>query len=233
MLGGGYPIEGVVNQEWKKWTGRFVANWTPKLDFTDETLLYASYSRGYKGGGANPPTPESELTSAQSSVTHPPTFAPEFVNAYELGTKNTLLDGAMTFNGDVFYYDYKGYQISQIVDRTSINLNFDAKVKGAELEATWEPVPGLKFNFAGGLEDTRVDNGQSAIDLMDRTAGHTDWVVIKPYISETSNCIIPANVARQLLLVVPGPDIFGAGLDGACDALTTRGRVLLRTAVRA
>ncbi len=60
----------------------------------------------------------------------------------------------MTLNGDVFYYDYKGYQISQIVDRTSINLNFDAKVKGAELEATWEPVPGLRFNFAGGLEDT-------------------------------------------------------------------------------
>ncbi len=223
MLGGGYPIEGVVNQEWKKWTGRFVANWTPKLDFTDSTLLYASYSRGYKGGGANPPTPESELTSAQSSVTHPPTFAPEFVNAYELGTKNTLLDGAMTFNGDVFYYDYKGYQISQIVDRTSINLNFDAKVKGAELEATWEPVPGLKFNFAGGLEDTRVDNGQSAIDLMDRTAGHTDWVVLKPYISETSNCIIPANVARQLLLAVPGPDLFGAGLDGACDAAYNAG----------
>ena len=69
------------------------------------------------------------FASAQSSVTHPPTFAPEFVNAYELGTKNTLLDGGLTLNGDVFYYDYKGYQISQIVDRTSINLNFDAKVE--------------------------------------------------------------------------------------------------------
>ena len=89
-------------------------------------------------------------SSAQSSVTHPLTFTPEFVNAFELGTKNTLLDGAMTLNGDVFYYDYKGYQISQIVDRTSINLNFNAKVKGAELEATWEPMPGLRFNFAGG-----------------------------------------------------------------------------------
>ena len=52
-------------------------------------------------------------------------------------------------------YNYKGYQISQIVDRTAINDNFDATVKGAELEAMWEPVPGLKFNFAGGYEDTR------------------------------------------------------------------------------
>ena len=198
LLGGGYPIEGVVNQEWKEWTGRFVANWTPKLDFTDETLVYASYSRGYKGGGANPPQPQTDFSNPQSSVAHPATFAPEFVNAYEIGTKNTLLDGGLTLNGDVFYYDYKGYQISQIVDRTSINLNFDAKVKGAELEATWEPLPGLKFNFAGGLEDTRVNNGQSAIDLMDRTAGHTDWVVVKPFFGDTSNCILPAKVVRQI-----------------------------------
>ncbi|HEY5239532.1 MAG TPA: TonB-dependent receptor, partial [Rhizomicrobium sp.] len=153
-----------------------------------------------------------------SSTTHPPTFAPEFINAYELGTKNTTLDGAVTLNGDVFYYDYKGYQISQIVDRTSINLNFNAKVKGAELEATWEPVAGLRFNFAGGYEDTRVDNGQSAIDLMDRTDGHTDWLIVKPFVAETSNCILPANVVRQILMTYPYPAVFETGLDGACDA---------------
>ena len=56
--------------------------------------------------------------------THPLTFKPEFIDAFELGTKNTLLDGALTFNGDVFYYNYKGYQISEIVDRTAINLQF-------------------------------------------------------------------------------------------------------------
>ena len=30
-------------------------NWTPKLDFTDQTLVYGSYAHGYKAGGANPP----------------------------------------------------------------------------------------------------------------------------------------------------------------------------------
>ncbi|HEV2561066.1 MAG TPA: TonB-dependent receptor [Rhizomicrobium sp.] len=216
-LGGGYSVASVVRQEWKEWTGRFVANWTPKLDFTAQTLLYASYARGYKGGGANPPGPVADFFSAETSLTHPPTFAPEFVNAYELGTKNTLLDGGLTLNGDVFFYDYKGYQISQIVDRTSINLNFDAKIKGAELEATWEPMPGLKFNFAGGLEDTSVNKGQSAIDLMDRTAGHSDWVVVRPFVSETANCILPASIVRQILQAFDGPNIFGAGLAFACD----------------
>ena len=116
-------------------TGRGVVTWTPDLDFTDQTMVYASYSRGYKAGGANPPRPEGEFTSGLRSAAHPDTFDPEFVNAYELGTKNTLLDGDLVLNADAFYYDYKGYQISQIVDRTSININVDAHIYGAELQA--------------------------------------------------------------------------------------------------
>jgi iron complex outermembrane recepter protein len=45
----------VERQEWSELTGRFNAQWSPKLDFTDQSMFYASYSRGYKGGGVNPP----------------------------------------------------------------------------------------------------------------------------------------------------------------------------------
>jgi outer membrane receptor protein involved in Fe transport len=200
LIGGwGYPVTGIVNQQWDELTGRAVANWTPKLNFTDQTLVYASYSRGYKAGGANPPPPNFFTAYIGGAVTHPLTFAPEFVNAYEAGTKNTLLDGALTFNGDVFYYDYKGYQISEIVDRTSVNLNFNANVRGAEIETSYEPLPGLRFNFAGGWEDTKLASGSEAIDLMDRTAGHSDWIVVKPTIYSDSNCILPQYVVADLL----------------------------------
>jgi iron complex outermembrane receptor protein len=210
----GYPISGTVDQQWQQFTGRFVANWTPKLDFTDQTLFYASYSRGYKAGGANPPGPALASATEASATTHPLTFAPEFVNAYEAGTKNTLLDGTLTLNGDVFYYDYKGYQISQIVDRTSINLNFNANIRGAEAEATWEPIPGLRFNFAGGYEDSKLASGSQAIDLIDRTAGNSDWMVIKPFINETSNCILPTYVVKAYVLNTNGTAGFIAF---ACD----------------
>ncbi len=186
--GYGYPSIGAVDQSWSKFTGRFVANWSPKIPFTDQSMFYASFAHGYKAGGANPPGPVLLNADTSGSFTgagvasvnvnfpvHPLTFAPEYVNAFELGTKNSALDGALTFNGDVFFYDYKGYQISQIVDRTAINLNFDATIQGAELEATYEPLPGLKFTFAGGYEKTRLNNGQQAIDLIDRTAGHPGW----------------------------------------------------------
>ena len=125
---------------------------------------------------------------------HPLTFKPEFVDAFELGSKNTLLDGALTLNGDVFYYNYENYQISRIVDRTAINDNFDAHVKGAEIEATYEPFPGLRFNFAGGWEDTALAKGSHSVDLMDRTAGNSDWMVVKPFITQASNCILPTYV---------------------------------------
>jgi len=200
----GYPITGTINQEWKEWTGRFVASWTPKLDFTDQTLVYGSYARGYKGGGANPPGVfqviiEGTSITSTGTATHPATFEPEFNDAFELGTKNTLFDGAITLNGDVFYYKYQNYQISEIVDRTALNLNFNATVKGAEIESTWEPTPGLRFKFSGGYENATLDNGDKAVDLMDRTAGQPGWMVVKPFLTQTSNCILPSSVVNQMI----------------------------------
>ena len=128
--GYGYPIAGVVDQKWQEWTGRFAANWSPKLDFTNQTLIYASAARGYKAGGANPPGPVFSNYSLLLTVpTHPLTFKPEFINAFELGTKNTLFDGALTLNGNVFYYDYKAYQISR--NRGSHGAQFQLRRQGS------------------------------------------------------------------------------------------------------
>ncbi len=221
VFGSGYPSLGSVDQQWKQLTGRLAANWMPKLAFTDQTLVYGSWSHGYKAGGANPPGANLFVYNGYGNggvPAHPMIFNPEFVDAYELGTKNTMLDGGLTMNGDVFFYNYKGYQISEIVDRTSINLNFDATVRGAELEASYEPIPGLKFNFAGGYEDTRIKNGQSAIDLMDRTAGHAGWMVMKPFVTAASNCIFPDYVVAALTgrsNATPIP--IGSTVTAACE----------------
>ena len=204
--GRGYAVSGIVDQQWDKFTGRAAANWTPKLDFTDQTLIYASYSHGYKAGGANPPGAIlfGNATGNSNIPIHPLTFKPEYIDAFELGSKNTLLDGSLTFNADAFYYNYENYQISRIVDRTAINDNFDAHVKGAEIESTWEPLAGLRFNFAGGWEDTALAKGSKSIDLMDRTAGNTDWMVLKPYPTQSSNCIVPTYLVSYLLQETSG-----------------------------
>ena len=221
-LGWGYGSTGTVDQQWDAITGRAALNWTPQLSFTDQTLFYGSYAHGYKAGGANPPGAVLLVQKSGAdnpNPVHPLTFKPEFIDAFELGTKNTLLDGALTLNGSVFYYNYENYQISEIVDRTAINNNYDAHVKGAEVEATWEPIPGLRFNASGGYEDARAANGQSAVDLMDRTAGNPDWMVMKPFVTQASDCILPTYVIAALIKLqpvasgsIPNPTSFACGI---------------------
>jgi len=198
----GYPVAEAIRQEWREPTGRLALDWKPNLSFTDQTLIYGSYAHGYKAGGANPPGYVREfyadaataLANTAESATRPRTFQPEFVNAFELGTKNTLDEGRVTANLAAFYYDYTGYQVSEIVDRSAFNRNFDATVWGAELEAEWRPLENLKLGFKGGYEKTRIADGQQAIDLMDRTAGHTDWLVARPFPTYASSCVLPVYV---------------------------------------
>ncbi|MGE5565272.1 MAG: TonB-dependent receptor domain-containing protein [Parcubacteria group bacterium] len=222
----GYPVAEVVRQRWSEPTGRLALDWKPDLSLTDQTLFYASYARGYKAGGTNPPpagvviysSPQSAQALLDESVTKPKVFKPEFVNAFEAGTKNTLLDGALTLNASAFYYDYQGYQISQIVDRSAVNYNFDAKVWGLEFEGAWRPVENLALGLKLGYERTRVADGSRAIDIMDRTAGHAGWMVVRPFPTFTSNCVVPSYLvfdnAGELYM---GPYRYMSGNMGPCE----------------
>jgi outer membrane receptor protein involved in Fe transport len=195
----GYPVADVIEQEWREPTGRVTLDWKPDLAFTDDTMVYASVGHGYKAGGANPPGyvrayySDTRVAQAniEASATRPRTFDAEFIDAFELGTKNTLWDGRATVNLAAFYYDYKDYQISEIVDRSAFNRNFDATVWGIELESDWRPLENLKIGIKGGYQKTRIADGEQAIDLADRTAGDPAWTLVRPFPTYASSCIIP------------------------------------------
>ncbi|MDB5433249.1 MAG: TonB-dependent receptor, partial [Caulobacter sp.] len=175
----------------KETTGRFGFDWKPELGFTNQTLVYAFISKGYKAGGLNSP-----CTVAPGVICGNPTFAPEFVNAFEIGTKNTLLDGTLVVNLTGFYYDYKGYQVSKIVNRASTNENIDAKIKGAEFESVWSPVHGLRLNTSVGYLDTEISKG-SSIDTFNRTQSNALLTVVKS--STASNCVLTTAGAAAAL----------------------------------
>ena len=223
----GYPEKPAIKQHWGEWTGRLGVDWKPVVSFTDQTMVYAFYSRGYKGGGANPPTPglatleENEAAMLASGypqaaidfyaqlgllpvlkltgAEYARTFKPEFVNAFEVGTKNTLLGGALTLNGNAFFYDYKDYQVSQIRDRTAVNENFDARVWGLEFQSTYAPSHDFQLIANIGYLDTAIGKGMSSIDIMNRTQGDPNYVVVKPWAQLPSNCVVPTAVAESWL----------------------------------
>jgi outer membrane receptor protein involved in Fe transport len=197
--------------EFKEPTGRLNLEWTPELSFTDKSLLYVSYSRGYKGGGFNPP---------QSAGQHlfPDNYAPEFIDAIELGSKNTLAGGSLVLNGTLFAYKYKGYQVSEIIQRTSINVNIDAKIYGAELEGIWEPIHNLRFNSNIGYLHTQLDDTDS-LDLINLTQGNPGFAVVKNG-STFSDCIAAVGQLAQLQALINAgvlPAIAMTGVPGRTD----------------
>jgi len=202
------------NVKFGEFTGRAV------LDFqiSPDHLVYASYSRGYKSGGINPPL--------QPIFAVPENFNPEFVNAFEIGSKNTFGNGALQLNLTGFYYKYKDLQLSRIVARTSVNDNVSATIYGVEAEAIFRPVRELTVNMNFSYLHTEVSQDKFLSNPRDFGAGRKDAVIIKD-ITNAANCAVASNsgnvagvnafvnTANQLINAgqIPGV-VGGAGLQG-------------------
>lgn len=176
---------GLLKADFQEVTGRIGLDWSPSVSFTDDTLIYGFYSKGYKGGGINPPQP------AGNNSAFPQIFDPEFINAFEIGTKNTFANGTQSLNATAFMYDYEGYQITQIVNRTSANFNVDAELSGLELEYLWTPADNWLLTANLGLLNAEVVDTAS-IDVLNRTNSDPNFVTIKNAQSY-SNCVVSAQ----------------------------------------
>ncbi|MFM5886333.1 MAG: TonB-dependent receptor [Novosphingobium sp.] len=164
------------------WTGRAVLDY----NITPDNLLYFSYSRGYKSGGINPPL------SVGFGV--PEAFTPEYVNAFEVGSKNSFNNGQIQLNLTGFYYNYKDLQLSRIVNRTSVNDNVSAHIYGMELEGVFRPTDQLTINANASYLHTEVSQDKMLADSRDYGGGRADAVIIKD-LTTAANCAVAPNTA--------------------------------------
>ena len=136
-----------------EWSG------TGKLAYTfsDDSLVYASYARGYKGGGFNldrgglanpllggiPSTTDLELE-------------PELVDSFEVGGKFGLFDQRAAFNGALFYMDFKDFQLLTFNGISFVVDNLEkVKSQGFELETTALLSEGLTVQAGLTYADTK------------------------------------------------------------------------------
>ncbi|MEQ1499456.1 MAG: TonB-dependent receptor [Novosphingobium sp.] len=161
-------------------TGRAVLNFA----VTDDNMLYVSYSRGYKSGGINPPL--------QPIFAVSDTFKPEFVNAFEIGSKNSFAGGKVILNVTGFYYSYKDLQLSRIVARTSVNDNVSATIYGLELEAVLRPTPEMTINIGASYLHAEVSEDKFLANPRDFSGGRADAVLIKD-LTNGANCAVSSN----------------------------------------
>ena len=172
---------------WSEWTGRVVVDWSPDVSFTDDTLVYGSISRGYKGGGFNP------AVSDDQTLSYNPYFSPEYVDSFEVGTKNLMWEQTLQLNMTAFYYDYSDLQVSKIIDQTSFNENTDAEIYGLETELVYVPNDNWRFDANIAYLKTEVKNF-SSVDPRDPIQGRDDVTLIKD-LESASNCIVIHNGA--------------------------------------
>ena len=121
--------------------------WTP----TDDVLLYATYSEGFRPGLLNRPGG----ASGPGGFTVPYAVDTDEVKNYEIGWKTELFNRSLRFNGSAFFVDISGLQTT-IFDPSITNLFFsdnaaNAELQGVEGEFTWAPASINGLTVAGGF----------------------------------------------------------------------------------
>jgi iron complex outermembrane recepter protein len=117
-------------------------DFTPRVsvdyNINRDTMIYASFSQGFKSGTYN-------LGLIQ------PALDPEKITAYEAGLKTTLGNGLARVNVAGFYYDYTDLQVGKVIDNfLGLENAATATVYGVEIESRIFPAPNLEIeaNFA-------------------------------------------------------------------------------------
>ncbi len=135
-------IEGIDNSL-ISWTPResTVTNFSPRVAIdikpTDDLMLYASYSQGFKSATYN-----------IINIYLPPDYVePEEVASYEVGFKSDWFEHSLRFNVAAFESEIKNLQTGFVSLTTGGAINFEnageARIRGIEFDATALPLPNL------------------------------------------------------------------------------------------
>ena len=149
--------EGTGDGSWSRFTPKLGA----RLQVNEETMLYASYSQGYRDGG---------LAGDAANFRQ---FDEEVVDAYEAGIKSGWFNGQLSINGAIFFYDYEDlqFELSQLRDNlvsTSVFNAAGAELLGAEIESTWSASDLFRLSVDVGwleTEITKLDQSDPDLDF--------------------------------------------------------------------
>jgi iron complex outermembrane receptor protein len=144
------------------------ANWQA----SDDTMLYATYRRGYKSGGFNSGAIGSNYLE----------FQPEFLTDVEVGSKSNwvILGVPGRTNFDVYYGWYQNVQKNDIVGflgpmvEPPVVLTVNAakaNIKGLEFESTFIPNENFQLSMFYSYTDASYDKFLLPADLSETTGG--------------------------------------------------------------
>ncbi len=138
-----------------RFTDRINLTWRP----VDNTMLFATYSTGFKAGGFNAGNSNVVLGTLRN-------FGPESVKNYELGAKTQLLDRRLTLDATLFRMDVSGFQERALINAASVVRNVgDIRSQGAEVNAVAAVTSWFKINASVAYLDAKFTSYPNAPGL--------------------------------------------------------------------
>jgi len=117
---------------------------------TDDVMVYASWSKGFKSGGWTTRLSQPILSGTEAE------FKPEFNKATEVGVKSELFDNRAIINAALFYSEYDDIQLNVQQGPSPVLQNAgDAIIKGAEFDVQALVGAGFSFNLGAGYIHAR------------------------------------------------------------------------------
>ncbi len=143
------------------------------FDVTDDVMVYLSYSEGFKSGGFTqrvfpPIVPGFTAPPDATDEELIPTYDPEYVDAYELGVKSTMMDGRLRLNAATFYSEYEDLQVQVFNSVAPVTQNIgSATISGFELEVQAAPGDGWLVEASFSYLDAEYDEIDTELTLID------------------------------------------------------------------
>ena len=146
-------VQGMSSSLDSNWSGHLGIDWR----VSDNTLVYAKYSRGFKSGGF--------FTAWTDDTSAIPVYKEEVNDAYEVGVKSNPSD-ELQVNAAVYFYDYQDTQGKISAPSaaapsgylTALGTLGDAEHTGAEVDLLWSPAqrPGFSVQLAYAWLDAEI-----------------------------------------------------------------------------
>ena len=137
----------------------FKGNLTYK--FGNGSLVYATYSEGFRPGGFNRKPCNIGSNCTQEEFADLAVYRPDEVTNYEIGGKFSLLDRRLQLNVAAYRIDWKNIQMT-VFDQNISNQTFttnlvDARINGIEGDIAWRATPELTLNGAFSYNDSSLE----------------------------------------------------------------------------
>ncbi len=137
-----------------------------EYDVNPDTMVYLSFTAGYKPGGTNL-TYGSDAEDGSFSAMVFETFEPETVDSIEFGIKSDFYDGKARANIAVFSYDYENLQFQAtdpIPYQGGVANIPSSEMSGVEIEFTALATDSISFDMNLGFIDSEVSSDYEVLD---------------------------------------------------------------------